>query len=103
MLALTAFSINVDISDIDGILVTHEHIDHVKSLGTISKKYNIPVVTELTSIEQIKKYGNRIDIIQIGARNMYNYELLKEAGKLRVEGKDYIAKDGDIFFFRFNV
>lgn len=35
--------INVDISDIDGILVTHEHMDHVKSLGTISKKYNIPV------------------------------------------------------------
>lgn len=28
---------------------------------------------------------------------------LKEAGKLRVEGKDYVAKDGDIFFFRFNV
>lgn len=27
----------------------------------------------------------------------------KEAGKLRVEGKDYIAKDGDIMHFRFNV
>ena len=28
---------------------------------------------------------------------------LKEAGKIRMEGKEYIAKDGDIFFFRFNV
>lgn len=28
---------------------------------------------------------------------------LKEAGKLRIEGKEYVAKDGDIFFFRFNV
>ena len=28
---------------------------------------------------------------------------LKEAGKLRIEGKEYAAKDGDIFFFRFNV
>jgi len=27
----------------------------------------------------------------------------KDAGKLRVEGKDYVAKDGDIFHFRFNV
>ncbi len=35
--------IGVDINDIDAVLVTHEHIDHVKSLGTISKKYNIPV------------------------------------------------------------
>ena len=28
---------------------------------------------------------------------------LKEAGKLRLEGKDYIVKDGDIMHFRFNV
>ena len=28
-------SINVDISSLDAILVTHEHIDHVQSLGTI--------------------------------------------------------------------
>ena len=27
----------------------------------------------------------------------------KDAGKLRVEGKDYVTKDGDIFHFRFNV
>ena len=35
--------LNVKIDEIDGIIVTHEHIDHVKSLGTISKKFNIPV------------------------------------------------------------
>ena len=34
---------HIDISNIDAILVTHEHSDHVKSLGTLSKKYNIPV------------------------------------------------------------
>ncbi|MBF0299082.1 MAG: redox-regulated ATPase YchF [Oligoflexia bacterium] len=28
---------------------------------------------------------------------------VKEKGKLRIEGKDYIVKDGDILFFRFNV
>lgn len=56
--------------------------DGIEILISIGKKYNIPVVTELTSIEQVKKYGNRLDIIQIGARNMYNYELLKEVGKL---------------------
>lgn len=36
-------SINVDIENIDAIFVTHEHIDHTQSIGTISKKYNIPV------------------------------------------------------------
>ena len=27
----------------------------------------------------------------------------KDAGKLRVEGSDYLVKDGDVFHFRFNV
>ena len=36
-------SLNVAIENIDAILVTHEHTDHTQSIGTISKKYNIPV------------------------------------------------------------
>ncbi|MEL6919011.1 MAG: DUF933 domain-containing protein, partial [Bacteroidota bacterium] len=28
---------------------------------------------------------------------------VKEAGRMRVEGKDYIVKDGDVMHFRFNV
>ncbi|MGK4568758.1 DUF933 domain-containing protein [Flavobacterium sp. 3HN19-14] len=28
---------------------------------------------------------------------------VKEAGKLRVEGKEYVVKDGDVMHFRFNV
>lgn len=36
-------SINIDVSNIDAILVTHEHSDHIQGLGTLSKKYNIPV------------------------------------------------------------
>lgn len=32
-----------------------------------------------------------------------NEEAIKEAGKLRTEGKDYIVQDGDIFNFKFNV
>ena len=30
-------------------------------------------------------------------------EAVKEAGKLRTEGKDYLVKDGDIFNFKFNI
>lgn len=36
-------SINVNLCDINAILVTHEHIDHTKSLELISSKYNIPI------------------------------------------------------------
>ena len=41
----------------------------------------LPIITELMTIEQVRKYADKIDIIQIGSRNMYNYELLKELGK----------------------
>ena len=27
----------------------------------------------------------------------------KDAGKMRVEGRDYVVRDGDVFYFRFNV
>ena len=49
----------------------------------IKKELGMHIVTEFTSIEQVKKYGNLVDIIQIGTRNMYNYELLKEVGKTK--------------------
>lgn len=39
--ALSLYGVNA--TDLNAIIVTHEHIDHVKSLGTLSKKYNIPV------------------------------------------------------------
>ena len=34
---------NLSLNDINAILVTHEHVDHTKSLGFISSKYDIPV------------------------------------------------------------
>lgn len=46
------------------------------------RKTGLKIVTEIMSIEQLNKYGEYIDIIQIGARNMYNYELLKALGKI---------------------
>ena len=36
-------SIGEDPSDIDGIFVTHEHSDHIKGVGVISRKYDIPI------------------------------------------------------------
>ena len=57
----------------------------IKHLLKAKEETGLPVVTELLTIEQVKKYANKIDIIQIGSRNMYNYELLKELSKYQVK------------------
>ena len=46
-------SINSSIEDIDAILITHEHSDHVQSLGLISKKYNIPIYINKETFEAL--------------------------------------------------
>ena len=48
------------------------------------KNNNLPVVTEIMSIDKIEKFVETVDIIQVGARNMQNFELLKELGKTNV-------------------
>ena len=51
-------------------------------LKEIGDKYGMPVISELMSTEYIKEFCEYVDIIQIGARNMQNFALLKELGKL---------------------
>lgn len=43
--------------DLDGILITHEHADHIAGLGVIARKYNIPIYTTKGTKEAILNYG----------------------------------------------
>ena len=43
----------------------------------------LPIVTELMSPEYIDIFDEKVDLIQIGARNMQNFDLLKQLGKTR--------------------
>ena len=48
----------------------------------ILKNLKMPTISEITAIEQIPAFLDSVDIIQVGARNMSNYELLKALGKI---------------------
>ena len=48
-------SIGVDFSSIDAILLTHEHLDHVKGLQVASKKYSIPIYANVGTFNNIKQ------------------------------------------------
>lgn len=42
-------------SDIDGILITHEHSDHIKGLGVIARKYRIPIYATAGTIDAMEQ------------------------------------------------
>lgn len=53
-------TINVSPSSLDGILVTHEHSDHIQSLGNLSKKFNLPVFANSETFDAMPKQTDKI-------------------------------------------
>ncbi|MBA4074134.1 MAG: 3-deoxy-7-phosphoheptulonate synthase, partial [Cyanobacteria bacterium PR.023] len=58
-------------------------LDGLKYMKEAGLQAGLPVVSEVVSIEQIEPSSPYLDVFQVGARNMYNYELLKELGRQR--------------------
>ena len=51
-------------------------------LNAVKKELNMPIVSEIMSIDDIDLFADNVDLIQIGARNMQNFDLLKHLGKI---------------------
>lgn len=74
-------SINVNPTEINAILITHEHSDHIKGLGTFSKKYNIPVFANAETWnampkERLKIAENNINIFTFDKFNIGDIEVI---------------------------
>ena len=57
-------------------------VEGLKYTAEAREATGLKVITEVTSEHALEAAVNYVDIIQIGARNMQNFELLKEAGKI---------------------
>jgi 3-deoxy-7-phosphoheptulonate synthase len=57
--------------------------DGLKMLRAAGEQFGMPVVTEVMDPRQVELVERYTDIIQIGARNMQNFDLLKEVGRAR--------------------
>lgn len=58
-------------------------LDGLELLMIARNKTGLPIVTELLSLEYLDEFIRDVDIIQIGARNMQNFPLLKEVGRAK--------------------
>src|SRR5437763_15339196 len=55
----------------------------LKILRDVGTKYDLPVVTEVMDPRQVELVVKYADMLQVGARNMQNFDLLKECGKTK--------------------
>lgn len=55
-------------------------LDMIRQAGNAN---HLPIVTEIMSADKIDEFVEKVDLIQVGARNMQNFTLLKELGKLK--------------------
>ena len=62
----------------------------IELLLKAKKETGLPIVTEIMSVRHIDLFSD-VDLVQIGARDMQNYELLKEVGRM---GKPVLLKRG---------
>jgi 3-deoxy-7-phosphoheptulonate synthase len=66
-------------------------LDALKIMAEIRDRFGLRIVTEALDTETLELVAEWADVIQIGARNMQNFSLLKRAGRLR---KPVLVKRG---------
>ncbi|MFH1530800.1 MAG: bifunctional 3-deoxy-7-phosphoheptulonate synthase/chorismate mutase [Pseudomonadota bacterium] len=56
-------------------------MDGIRLLAEVAAEFGLATVSEITSPTQVQEISTLVDLIQVGARNMYNYELLRALGQ----------------------
>ena len=80
-IACALSAMNIEPSSINAILVTHEHSDHIKGLGTFSKKYNVPVFANSKTWDAMPEQFSKIT-----SENIKNFTIEEnfEIGDLKI-------------------
>lgn len=91
--------IDRDIKKLSGILVTHEHSDHIKGVGVLARKYNVPVfANEKTWQAMTPPVGN----IPLDQRFQFNMETVQAFGTLEIESFGVSHDAADPMFYTFH-
>ena len=57
--------------------------DGLKLLALAKKETGLPIVSEVMTSENVELVAGYVDVLQVGARNMQNFDLLREVGRIR--------------------
>jgi 3-deoxy-7-phosphoheptulonate synthase len=57
-------------------------LEGLKILESVRDRYGMPVITEVMAISQIEEIAAHADVLQVGSRNMQNFDLLKALGEV---------------------
>lgn len=69
-------------TDVDAILVTHEHVDHIKGLGVLARRYEVPVYANAKTWAAMETSIGEINSAQ---KFQFDMETVKSFGSLQVE------------------
>lgn len=91
--------VSVDPNELTGILVTHEHSDHIKGLGVLARKYNLPIYA---NEKTWKKMSKNIGEISLDQKFHFEANSTKTFGNVDVESFSVSHDAADPMFFAFH-
>src|SRR5699024_1837215 len=91
--------INRDPSELSGILVTHEHSDHVKGLGILARKYDLPIYANEKTWKAMSKQIGKLSLEQ---KFHFETNTVQSFGGLDVESFAVSHDAVDPMFFTFH-
>ncbi|WP_164670530.1 MBL fold metallo-hydrolase [Virgibacillus doumboii] len=91
--------VQVDPANLTGILVTHEHSDHIKGLGIIARKYNLPIYANEKTWNAM---NNSIGTISLDQKFHFGMEQVKTFGDIDVESFGVSHDAAEPMFFTFH-
>jgi phosphoribosyl 1,2-cyclic phosphodiesterase len=67
-------SIGVDAATLDGILITHEHSDHIRGVGALARRLKIPVLVASRTHEAARHVFGKIDLIEFDPGSSFSFK-----------------------------
>lgn len=92
-------SIGKKISSLDGILVTHEHSDHIKGLGIVARKHKVPIYANAKTWQAM---DGLVGAIPVEQRFHFDMDTIKTFGSIDIESFAVSHDAADPMFYVFH-